>query len=68
MKKVRVKVERIDKRDTHYLIRYRYADMKVANVPLYGSRQYGATDELGALVKFKRCMQEVNYEVVCDGI
>lgn len=66
MKNVRVKVERIEQRDGYYLIRYKYADMRVANAPLYGSRSYGAVDELDALNKFKRCMQEVKYEVVTE--
>lgn len=66
MKKMRVKVENIEKRDGHYLVRYRYADMRVANAPLYGSRSYGAVDELDALKRFTRQMQEVKYEVVTE--
>lgn len=68
MKKVRVRVERIEKRDGYYKVRYRYADMRVGNAPLYASRQYGVDTELGALIEFKRGMATVNYEVVCDGL
>lgn len=68
MKIVKVKVKGIEKRDGYYKVRYCYADMKVGNMPVYASRSYGATDELDALVQFKRSMATVNYEVICDGL
>jgi hypothetical protein len=63
---VRVKVERIDKIDNGYNVKYRYADMRVAGQPLYGARCHSATDELDALVKFKAMMSEVNYQVITE--
>jgi hypothetical protein len=66
LKKVRVKVDRVEKRDGYYVVRYKYADMKVANAPLYGTRHHGAVDELDALNKFIKCMKEVNYEVLTE--
>lgn len=64
MSKVQVKVERIEKRDGYYNVRYRYVDLRVGDIPLYGSRQHGAVDELDALNSFIKCMNQVNYEVV----
>lgn len=63
--KAKVKVEGVEKRDGYYRIKYRYADMRV-DFPLYASRQYGAIDELDALMQFVRTMTNVNYEVVTD--
>lgn len=66
MKKVRVKVVNVEKGDGYYRVRYCYSDLKVNNRPVYSLRTYDAMDELGAFLKFKRCMQEVNYEVITN--
>jgi hypothetical protein len=65
-KKVRIKIERIDKDESGYKVRYKYADMKVGGQPLYGARYSGAVDELDAFNKFKTLMAEVNYQVVTE--
>jgi hypothetical protein len=66
MNKVQVKVERIEKRDGYFNVRYKYADLRVGDIPLYGARQYGAVDELDALNNFIKCMNQVNYEVLTE--
>jgi hypothetical protein len=69
IKKIQVKVERIEKRDGYFNVRYRYADLRSMDnqiYRLYGAKQHGATDELDALVQFKRSMANVNYEVISD--
>lgn len=68
MKKTRIQVESIDKRDMYYRVKYRYVDMRVSNSPVYSSRTYDAIDELDAFVQFKRSMATVNYEVISDGL
>jgi hypothetical protein len=68
-KKARVKVERIEKRDGYFNVRYRYADLGGRDSQiyrLYGAKQHGAIDELDAFNRFIRCMKEVNYEVVTE--
>lgn len=63
--KAKIKVQGVEKRDGYYKIRYKYCDMRV-DFPSYSSRTYGATDELDALVQFRRTMANVNYEVITD--
>lgn len=63
--KVKIKIDRVEKHNDVYRVRYRYADMR-PDFPSYASRQYGAVDEMDALVQFKRGLDQFNYEVVTD--
>ena len=66
MRKVHVRVERIENHDGYYKVRYSYEEDANRNPPpLYSLRVY-AEDELSALVRFRQQMKEVNYEVVTD--
>lgn len=64
IKKLRVKVDRVEKRDGYYNVRYRYADLGGGR--LYGTKLHGAVDELDAFNRFINFMNEVNYEVVTE--
>lgn len=63
----KVKVKGIEKHEGYYRVRYCYADSMGDDMSvMYSLKEYGAIDELSALVRFRRQMQEVNYEVITN--
>lgn len=65
--KAKVKVKGIEQRDGYYRVRYCYADLMCGDMPVtYSLKEYGATDEMDAYMRFMRQMDEVNYEVITN--